>query len=600
MAISLVNKVTFGPGTGNFALQYTSLNEPSVGNFVCIFLIGPTNLPNPGAGWNSPENGWTFATIGGGTTGPYYKFWSGSDTLTETVATAISGGAGSPTWYALAYEFSGVDGIIPIGPNHVLPNGTYSGPPWAMNSTGITPITNGSLPLSFVLAEVTSSSDMPIPNGATYADTGTTWTNDLFLNIIEDAFPPNGINFAWAVAHGTTTNVSVAPTITFTGPASGNGSISNPTGFTLLLNPFADPSFQVTQVGFQVFGSPPISSHTINANLTDTISVSSAVTRVADYTRALSLTFTTTDSVSAQWTLIRGLNETFELSNELTGETSAGCLVLPPIKLTKLVSQGAQSSADIQNNNYLVLYKNMTEPDNILGNINQGGNLINWIPPLGQTGIVQQIVIKDFNTDCVFWPTFDTWNTPLGLFFGVAWQENMPNGRLNIKYIDYPTMTQTVSGTPSVSAPNSIYIYPSIVKTLAGVKTSNIPLNSIKTVDINNNVFNLDGYADYVNGYEFSLPVGIQKVQFVQTFRQPNSVIQGTLTTAPGQSLAGSLSLIPLSAVPINIYYGTTSMVFKRLFTDVNGQINVTIPPGLYTFEIVVLYDSMSYQQIYL
>jgi hypothetical protein len=271
------------------------------------------------------------------------------------------------------------------------------------------------------------------------------------------------------------------------------------------------------------------------------------------------------------------------------------CYPLPPIKNTQSVNSGATSFADIKLNRYWVMYKSNGVPDQIQVNTASLAASATWFPTLNQNTQTQSVVIKDVNNDCVWQPNFDVWNN----LFAVAWLENNYLGTINVKYIDFP-----VAAPFEINGPGGqMYIRPNILRSGPLVATENVPLDNLYIVDVNSNKFDLSSYEDLTRGFEFDMLAQPQFVRFVQTFRQPGSIVNGLVQTAPSETQAdGYFGGYPLIGIPINVYYGATNdKLYTRVLTDAYGQINITFPiPGIYLFEIELLNNSIHYLQRFL
>ena len=323
------------------------------------------------------------------------------------------------------------------------------------------------------------------------------------------------------------------------------------------------------------------------------------------------------------------------MSNTFTAlATSVGPPYPPPyFTSVLLINDGNGPFADQFNaNTYFISYSSITHPDDNIGNYSYDA-ASNWIPIANNTDPPSHFVItvKDFATDCNYYPTFDLYNNN----FAAAWLETNNVGRLNLKYSDLPINPIPIPTPTPIPIgqinPQVVYYYPNISKLQSNkssqslpfvqptVGNQNITLYDFTMVDLNNNVYNVDAFMTNPNnrGYEVNLPTEIKCVRFGQTFRETTTV-QGFLGTAVQEGEYGIIESIPIPNVSITIYYGKTSLIYqnnisiitenisglsvttkvnKPITTDRNGKFSVTMKPGKYTFQINVNTPSINYSQ---
>jgi hypothetical protein len=295
--------------------------------------------------------------------------------------------------------------------------------------------------------------------------------------------------------------------------------------------------------------------------------------------------------------------------------SSGGLIKIPPLVNVELISiNGINSYADYQLNNYFVFYDDFSS----------NGISVNYSP--NQTGWTlnsSNAINKEHTADCTFNMAFDIF----GNYFDMVWQETTPAGILNIKYSDFPIVSNGsidnnpgnnnlfFSGSNGILEPvpalfplnnsavmiqngsSPIFVYPNLsVENNFG--TENIPFDEISIKDASGMSFNINSYLlENPNiGVGLSLPYSAQSASFVQEFRQPNSQINIFLTTV---DTATEISL-PLQNYPINIYQGTSQNIYQRIFTGIDGKVSIVLQPGQYTFEYDLLETSINFQQIIL
>jgi hypothetical protein len=264
-----------------------------------------------------------------------------------------------------------------------------------------------------------------------------------------------------------------------------------------------------------------------------------------------------------------------------------GCPVPPAIASLNYVNIGNEGSTYQLNGSDFTVYQSQDEAfTDIIGNYSLNGTT--WTPALSATGSHFLFAEKAFPFDCVFYPQMDEYlqNTCM------AWLESSPTGRLDLWYsegaIGYSVPTFTVPAT-SVSS-STIYIYPRRTAIEQGVRTEGFPLSDITVTDVLGNTFVIDTNEAVSRGLEFTMPGPIYSFKYSQTFRQPLNTLVGNLTTLPTQ--ANGFTTSPLSNVTINIYYGHTGMLYKRIVTSDKGYYSCTLRNQEYTFEIVT--DNLS------
>jgi hypothetical protein len=272
----------------------------------------------------------------------------------------------------------------------------------------------------------------------------------------------------------------------------------------------------------------------------------------------------------------------------------------PALGTPLLINDGTGAFADQVNNVYFISYSSIHHPDDNIGNQSYDG--INWFPAANNTDPPSHFVVtvKDFPTDCNFYPVFDLFN---GNLFAMAWLESNLVGRLNLKYTDIPVANNlpTTTVTPASAINNKpvnnqqIYIYPNTINSYSNVQTQNIPMSDIYIVDLSGNQFHLDAFMPNPNnrGYALTMPDKIKAIRFSQTFREKITLLAyiGTAIT-----INNTFSL-PLSNVALTIYYSNTQRIYQRLNTDVNGKYTVVMQPGTYVFELEINSLSINYTQ---
>ena len=200
--------------------------------------------------------------------------------------------------------------------------------------------------------------------------------------------------------------------------------------------------------------------------------------------------------------------------------------------------------------------------------------------------------VKDFSTDCNFYPVFNTYNNMLA----VAWLENNAVGRLNLKYSDAVSNPSVTPVVPGIGVNNqTIYIHTNIKNVELYADTQNTIVDSVDILDYSGNKFTLNTLTvSQNNGYEVeNLPGEFKSVRFQQTFRQ-TQILNGFVSQA---AQPDSTIQIPISSVIITIYYGKSNQIYQSFSTDVNGKFSVKMTPGNYTFEINVSDPSITFSQ---
>jgi len=278
----------------------------------------------------------------------------------------------------------------------------------------------------------------------------------------------------------------------------------------------------------------------------------------------------------------------------------------PPsiVSLTSLndINDGEEAFIGVYNGFYLAVYASLIFPADSIGNFSLDG--INWTPAANNTDPPSHfiLIIKDFLTDSTYYPTFDMWNNN----FGMAWIENNPLCRFNLKYNDIPPNVPVTipSPPPPFTGSQQIYIKPNIGNVRSSTKTQNIPLNDIIITDQSGGEFGLNAFPannPIPMGYEMTLPQTIKSVKFSQTFRE-NSTVGCQIGTAvqAGTPTTPFIPSYPLPNISVTIYYGETQTVYASVTTDSNGKFSLDMKAGNYVFEIFITSPSISFYQMIL
>ena len=264
------------------------------------------------------------------------------------------------------------------------------------------------------------------------------------------------------------------------------------------------------------------------------------------------------------------------------------CYQVPRLGTLQLINDGDQPFATEVGSNFLVIYASNSAPKDGVGNISADG--FSWTPPASGTASTSHFMMiqKDYTNDCIFYPVAGTFNDRLAL----AWLEDQPTGRLNLKYSDVPVnyapgaQPPTIQPPSNFAAPTTFYFYPQVQYIQSHEQTSSIPMSDITVVGTDESTFTIDLKQAMKKGIEVTMTTPIAKIRFTQTFREPTNVVQGQLTslyTSVSQTAA------PLPNVGISIYAGKTNRnLYQRVYTNAQGIFNVTLQNLEYLFEIDV------------
>lgn len=309
--------------------------------------------------------------------------------------------------------------------------------------------------------------------------------------------------------------------------------------------------------------------------------------------------------------MIETYNQTVVKNNlnlpaSVTFGATPACYLPPSITSFELINDGEEAFVGMYNNFYFAAYASLIFPADSIGNYSRDG--ITWTPAANNTDPPSHfvLVIKDFATDCTYYPSFDMWNNN----FGIAWIENNPLGRLNLKYNDIPSNGNNNNNGNTPTTPSSgaavgneqiIFVRPNRVNVYEPEKTQSIPLNDVIITDQLNNAFNLNIFE--INnplplGYEMTLPKVIKSVKFSQVFRE-HSKLECLIGTAVQASTVttDAIPSYPLANISVTVYYGTTDAVYKSVQSDSNGKFTLDMKPGNYVFEIFVTSPSITFSQ---
>jgi len=266
------------------------------------------------------------------------------------------------------------------------------------------------------------------------------------------------------------------------------------------------------------------------------------------------------------------------------------CFVVPPINGIQLVNDGQQAFGDLVGSDVLVAYSSISYPEDIIGNqsISETGIYYPAIPGTDPPSHFV-LVTKDFTTDCTYFPVF-------GVFEGkfcMAWIENNPVGRVNLKYSDIPIVNTGAGGyppppgtpaNPSVGS-NKFYFYPNI-KNFINQHFMDADFSQFQMLDIYGNIFDLDTTQSINRGVEIIMPGQISKLRFTLRMKLPSTIMKFQLTTAPsGQT---GYVITPLSGVATTIYKKGDFNPYARVFTNSQGAFLVDLVNTEYIFEVEI------------